>query len=164
MRSLKIMDDKSRIIRAVLERLMLPAKKHFSGSCSAFTLVEVLAAASILAVGMVIIYEIFLLSLDATGFTINRLNAETFVNEKIWQMQNNFDQQSGLLIPAENSGQIILNNRLFDWQANMQLLDSKHELFLLNVAVNWKDGNRERKFVRSTMIIKDFSNVYPKQK
>ncbi|MFH2137146.1 MAG: prepilin-type N-terminal cleavage/methylation domain-containing protein [Candidatus Omnitrophota bacterium] len=131
---------------------------------SGFTLVEVLVAVVVLSVGLVIIYESFLMSLDVINLFFNRLNAQFFISEKIAQVQHGFDQPAGTFFSPNQNGIVTLNNRLFNWQIDMNLLDVRGELYKLDTVVSWKEGSKDSVIRRSTLVKKYFSNSCPEKK
>lgn len=130
-------------------------------SRTGFTLVEIMLAAAILSLGLVFIYEVFLISLDAVSFFFNRLNAQHFINEKIWQVQDILDKPAGIFLPNQNQGTFTLHNKDFDWQLEIKSWDAEQELYLVNATVNWNEGQRRKTISRASAIKKYFSNVYP---
>ncbi len=149
-------------------RLKQLFKKKSSKRClgqknKAFTLVEVLVSAVILAVGLVIIFEVFLTSLDIVNLFNNRLNAQLFLDEKIWQLQSSLDQTSGMFIPSKQSGVVSIGARNFNWQLNMELVDLTQETFKVTAKVDWTEGQKQRNIKRQTIVKSYFSNANPLQ-
>jgi len=126
-----------------------------------FTLVEVLISAVILAVGLVVIFEVFLTSLDIVSLFDNRMNAQMYLDEKIWQLQSSLDQQSGLFIPSKQSGKVVLGQKEFNWQLDLELVDLTQELFKVNGQMNWTEGKKNRSSKRQTVVKSYFSNANP---
>ncbi|MFH1062062.1 MAG: type II secretion system protein [Candidatus Omnitrophota bacterium] len=132
-----------------------------SANKKAFTLVEVLVSSVILSVGLVIIFEVFLSSLDIVNLVNNRLNAQLFINEKIWQLQSNLDRQSGMFIPMKQSGSVMLGNKEFKWQLDMELVDISQELYKVSGQMNWLSGSKQKMIKRQVMVKSCFSNANP---
>jgi len=141
-------------------------EKKLSKTChgkenKAFTLVEVLVSSVILAVGLVIIFEVFLTSLDIVNLFNNRLSAQLFLDEKIWQLQSSLDQTSGMFIPNEQSGIVSISGRDFKWQLDMELVDLTQETFKVAARVDWTEGQKQRNIKRQTIVKSYFSNANP---
>lgn len=134
-----------------------------TSSCNrrGFTLVEVLISAVILAVGLVVIFEAFLSSLDIVNLVDNRLNAQWFLNEKMQQLQSNLDRQSGMFIPMKQSGAVEIANKEFDWQLDMELVDVYQELYKVTAKMNWAEGSKQRMIKRQVMVKSYFGNANP---
>jgi len=128
-------------------------------SSNGFTLVEVLVSAVILAIGVVIIFEVFLLSLDIVNLFNHRLNAQWFLTEKIWQVQDVLDQPLGGFIPLKDSGTVIFSNKSFDWEVEVELLDVNQELYKLDAQINWNEGAKTRTITRTTFLKRKLANV-----
>jgi len=130
-----------------------------SGQNKGFTLVEVLVSAVILAVGLVVIFEVFLASLDIINLFNNRLNAQMYLDEKIWQLQSSLDQQRGMFIPSKQVGTVILGQKEFNWQLDLELVDLTQELFKVNGQMTWTEGKKNRSSKRQTVVKSYFSNA-----
>jgi prepilin-type N-terminal cleavage/methylation domain-containing protein len=133
-------------------------------SQAGFTLIEVLLAAVILSVGLVVIFEVFLSSLDVVSLFDNRLNANWFLNEKIWQLQSDFDRQSGMFIPLNQSGVVKINKNDFQWQIDLEIVDAYQELYKATLEMSWKEGSKNRAVKRQVMVKSFFSNANPWKK
>lgn len=127
----------------------------------AFTLVEVLISAVILSIGLVVIFEVFLTSLEVVNLFNNRLNAQCFLNEKIWQLQSDLDQQRGIFIPMQQSGVVIIQNREFNWQLNMESVNLLTDLYKVTGQMLWSEGKKQRIIKRQAMVKSYFSNADP---
>jgi prepilin-type N-terminal cleavage/methylation domain-containing protein len=125
----------------------------------AFTLVEVLVSAVILSVGLVFIFQVFLNSLDIVNMFNNQLNAQLFLNEKIGQLQTNLNQQAGLFMPMKQSGVVRWDNREFNWQLDLELVDLPQELYLVNAQMSWLEGRKQRTLKRQAMVKSYFDNA-----
>ena len=136
--------------------------KLISGiSDKGFTLVEVMVATVVLVVGVVVIFEAFLLSLDALAVFNNRLNAQWFFDEKIWQVQNRLDEPAGSFMPKEDNGIIRLGTEEYSWASTMQLVDPRQELYRIKLNLNWQQGNKKIELSAQTMAKRYFENSTP---
>lgn len=127
---------------------------------SGFTLVEVMVSVVILSVGIIVIYESFLTSLDTLQLFFNRLNANLILTEKLWQAQDSFEQAGGVFLPLRSAGEIIMANKEFDWQLNLKEWDSRQDLFIACAQVSWQEGQKLRVLSRSGGVKRYFNNSY----
>ncbi len=126
-----------------------------------FTLVEVMVATVVLVVGVVGIFEAFLLSLDALAVFNNRLNAQWFFDEKIWQAQNRLDEPAGLFMPMQDNGVMRIGTEEYTWASTMQIIDTRQELYRINLNLNWQQGNKKMEVKAQTMAKRYFDNSTP---
>lgn len=139
----------------------------FSVFCSgkrknrAFTLVEVMVATVVLVVGVVVIFEAFLVSLDALAVFNNRLNAQWFFDAKTWQIQNQLDSSSDSFMPLQADGVLKLGTEDYTWVSTMQLVDPLQELYRVNLVLQWNQGNKNIKLKTQTMAKRYFNNSTP---
>ncbi len=120
-----------------------------------FTLVEVMVAVSILALGTALIYEAFFTSLDLFNYYEDYLNIAPWANEKIWQVQNSLGRfvSPG---PIETGGSLFRRNRKFSWDLSYALLDELNEeckLYRIDLAVNWRVGKRSFSLSRDAYVL-----------
>ncbi len=126
-----------------------------------FTLIEVMVATVVLVVGVVLIFEAFLLSLDALAVFNNRLNAQWFLNEKIWQIQNRLDEPAMAFLTMQDNGEVLLGTEEYTWESAMQIMDPRQELYSLNLSLNWQQGNKKIEVKAHTMAKRYFNNSTP---
>lgn len=117
------------------------------GNNKAFTLVEIMVASAILALGLVLIFEAFFSSLDAFNYYLNYLNAANFAEEIIWQAQDNI-KRFGSLANMENSGEIDGKNEKFSWSLISLPIDNDAKLYRINLLFSWKQGKKDQKITR----------------
>jgi prepilin-type N-terminal cleavage/methylation domain-containing protein len=115
-----------------------------------FTLVEVMVATAILSFGLVMIYQAFIISLDAFGYSLNHLNAQLWLDEKIWQIQDEFRRYE-YFNPIPTSGELIMGNKIFYWNMGYGLIEPE-ELFKVNLNVSWQEGTRKVQLSRSAYV------------
>lgn len=111
--------------------------------CQGFTLIEIMVTVAILSFGIVAIFESFFISLDAFSYYSNYIDAQGWINEKIWQLQDQLNKE-GLLIAGDDRGFLKIKNRDFDWTTSISLIDEKYGLYKLSVSLFWHEGSRER--------------------
>jgi prepilin-type N-terminal cleavage/methylation domain-containing protein len=128
----------------------LSAKRYPLNAPMGFTLIEVMVACAILSIGIVLIYEAFFTLLDSFGYYQHYLKISPFTNEKMWQAQDAL-RRLGTQAQVETNGKFTKGNRNCIWNLSYGLLDEAHNYFLykIDLAVAWKEGNRNVKLVRS---------------
>lgn len=120
------------------------------GNKSAFTLIEVMAAATVLVVGVVFIYESFFISLDAFAYSSDVLNISPWASEKVWEIQDNI-RTYGFLAHIDKRGKITRKNRDFYWTASCNLVNEAKDMDLYNIdlTVSWNVGSKKLRLSRS---------------
>jgi len=111
-----------------------------------FTLLEVLVATAILSLGLVIIYQTFFISLNTFDYYLNHLNAQVWLDEKIWQVQDDFRRYEDFS-PMQTSGEFLIGNQDFDWNMDYgSILSDK--LYKVSLNVSWQQGPRTINLLR----------------
>ena len=113
-----------------------------------FTLVEVMVATAILSFGLVMVLQSFFISLDTFDYYQNHLKVQTWMDEKIWQLHDDF-RQLAYFEPATTKGEFTIGNKNFTWEVNYSTLHPE-ELYKLDLEVLWKQGARGVKLLRTT--------------
>ncbi|MFH1459964.1 MAG: prepilin-type N-terminal cleavage/methylation domain-containing protein [Candidatus Omnitrophota bacterium] len=134
-------------------------KKISNYNRKGFTLVEVMVATVILAVGIVAIFEIYLMSLDAINLFNDRLKAQLFINEKIAQLQNDFNSPLETFVTLNDAGIVKFGNKIFNWEVLLESKDLRQGLYLVKVRMSWFVGSKQYSVQRFTLIKKYFSNI-----
>jgi len=118
-----------------------------------FTLIEVMVTVAILSFGILAIFESFFISLDAFSYYSNYLDAQGWINEKIWQIQDQLIK-TGSLIAGDDSGFFSVKNRNFNWATSISPIDEEYGLYKLGVSLFWREGSRERFVYRGAYVTK----------
>lgn len=115
-----------------------------------FTLIEIMVTTAILAFGIVMIYEAFFISLDSFNYCLNHLDAQLWLDEKIWQAQDSL-RQNGILNPGQMRGEFMNRNKRFSWDMSYDLIEQleKFNLYRLNLVISWQEGKRKINLLRS---------------
>lgn len=124
----------------------------FSGKSAGFTLVEVMVTVAILAFGIVAIYEALFISMNTFGFYSNYLDTQDWVNEKISETQNQLTQAQ-LLEPGETSGQIVRDQKTFDWSVIISPVNEEQRLYKIDVTLSWKQGGKRVRTSRTVYLL-----------
>lgn len=115
-----------------------------------FTLVEVMVAAAILSFGLVMIHQAFFVSLDTYNYYLNNLYAQLWLDEKAWQLQDEFRQYE-YFNPVPTSGEFAVGNKNFDWNMDYGSIVSE-ELYRVNLRISWKQGSRQVNILRTAYV------------
>lgn len=113
-----------------------------------FTFLEIMVASVALALGTVVVYEAFFVSLDAFNYYADYLNVSCWADNKIWQAQDYLRQ--GQAPDSGNSGEFKDSGKVFRWNLNYNLIDELTRLYELNLQLSWKTGRRESNLSRNT--------------
>jgi len=119
-----------------------------TGNSRGFTFLEVMVATAVLALGTVLIYEAFFISLDAYNYYVDYLNVSNWADDKIWQAQAKL-RQAEPFNPQEY-GEFKDNDRIYSWNLNYGLLDEQTGLYAIDLYLSWKAGKKEFIVVRNT--------------
>ncbi len=125
--------------------MMLRIGKNNSGDPegsgrTGFTLVEVMVATAILSFGLVLIYQAFFTSIDAFDRHLNQLNAQIWLDEKFWQLQDDF-RINKVFKPTKVSGVFLAKNKTFSWDMDYSTIMA-NELYMVNLNISWRQGQR----------------------
>lgn len=118
-----------------------------TGNSCAFTLVEVMVATSVLALGVALIYQGFFISLGSLGYCQDYLRIAPLADEKIWQAQDAL-RCLGPNAELETSGSFAQGRRNFGWSLFYNSLDSPSGLYEISLSVLWQNGQRKSRLVR----------------
>ena len=116
----------------------------------AFTLIEVMGATCILALGTVLIYQALFIASDSLNYYSNYLNVASLANEKVWQAQDSLAHFCDIN-DIETNG-VFVNNRHFSWNLSYEQRGGQKDvgkLFRIDLTVIWREGNRAVSITRS---------------
>jgi prepilin-type N-terminal cleavage/methylation domain-containing protein len=119
-----------------------------TGNKIGFTLVEVLAAAAVLSLGIVMIYESYFISLDSFNYYENYLSVSPWMDEKIWQAQDAV-YRLGPQAQIDKSGEFQGANNTYKWDLVLINIDEEQGLCRLDLLLSWKEGERAVKLSRN---------------
>lgn len=117
-----------------------------------FTLIEVMVAVAVLSLGIVLIFESFFISLDAFNYYFDYLNVASWVNEKVWQAQDNISRFAGLA-DMKTSGSFVIRNKKFTWNLSYGLTDGREKLYRIDLALAGQQGKRPIRLSRTAYAI-----------
>lgn len=105
-----------------------------------------MVATAVLSLGLVMIYQGFLISLDTFGYYSNHLNAQLWLDEKIWRIQDEF-RRNEYFNPLPTAGRLIIDNKDFFWNMRYSQIESE-ELYRVSLNLSWQQGSRRVKLSR----------------
>ncbi|MFA5356738.1 MAG: prepilin-type N-terminal cleavage/methylation domain-containing protein [Candidatus Omnitrophota bacterium] len=112
-----------------------------------FTLIEVMAASAILAFGVVFVYEALFRTLDAFNYYENYLKNSNWMDEKIWQAQDELSNSG--VYTGEGSGEYLNNNRQVRWELACGPQGDQPGLFSIDLRLAFPRGNKNIYLSRS---------------
>lgn len=95
----------------ILLRRMLIKQKHLENYVGAFTLIELLIAVSILAVGIVFVFRSFLCSVTALDTSLNRISAVQILEEKMVQIEEQMKNINDGKCPRLEESEVVVGSR-----------------------------------------------------
>ena len=113
-----------------------------------FTLLEVMVTTAVLSLGAALIYEAFFITLDTFDYCFNYLNVASWMDEKIWQAQDNLSL-SGSLQQLEARGELKNRSKNFTWDLSYGLIGGTEGLYKIDLTVFWQEGQRRVRLLRS---------------
>jgi prepilin-type N-terminal cleavage/methylation domain-containing protein len=131
-------------------RKKLSAKRYPVNAKQGFTLVEIMVATAILAFGLVMIFQSFLVSTDTYNYYLNYLGTQLWLDEKIWQLQDDFRQYE-FFNPLPSSGEFEIGSKNFNWNMDYGSIASD-ELYRVNLRVSWQQGSRKVDILRTAYV------------
>lgn len=111
-----------------------------------FSLIEVMFATAILSLGTVLIYEAFFISLDSFNYYSNYLSVIPWMDEKIWQAQDDLNK-FGALTQIGTTDEFQKAGKAFRWNLNYYPIDDG--LYRIDLNLYWQEGQRKVKLLRS---------------
>ena len=117
-----------------------------------FTLIELMMTTAILSFGIVAIYEALFVSIDTYGYYTRYLDTQTWVNERLWEMQAEL-MAAKQLEEGQTSGQIEQEHKLFDWTMVVRQIDMEQQLYQVDLTLSWQEGDRKIRTVRTAYLI-----------
>ncbi len=114
-----------------------------------FTLLEVMIAVSVLALGAVIVYQSFFIAIDSFNYYSALLKIAPWMDEKVWEAQSDIARIGGLGPSTFGSGELEINNKKIGWSLSYRTLDDTGNLYQLNLVALWPQGSRQVRLTRS---------------
>jgi prepilin-type N-terminal cleavage/methylation domain-containing protein len=122
-----------------------------------FTLLEVMVATAILALGTLLIYESFFVSLDLFDYCSNYFAVASWMDETIWKAQDSLSH-FGSLAEIETNGEFANRNKNFYWNLSYDIIDTtqllyKADLYKIDLVLFWQNGPKRRQLLRTAYAI-----------
>lgn len=107
------------------------------------SLVEQMVAVAVLSLSVVLIYGAFFSCLNTFNYSLDRLSVQRWMDEKIWEVQEELNR-SGTLVRDKQRGSFIDKNKNFVWETSVKLIGEAQEAYLYRVTLNvfWKQAQR----------------------
>ena len=134
--------------------MVLRARMISRTGSRAFTLIEVMVAVAVLALGMLFIYQGFLNSLDVFDYYASYLDLAPLANEKIQQAQDEL-RRLGSQAKIETRGEFFKGAKPVDWDLSYDLIDAESGLYKIGLAFSWKSSVRRARILRSAYALFD---------
>ena len=113
----------------------------------AFTLVEVMAATSVLALGIVFIYEAFFVSMDIFDRCSDDLSVMAWADEKLWQAKD--DISCFGYITTQKAGKLRTDKNEFNWILSSARVEGADDLYEVHLVMDWKSGKKTNRLSRA---------------
>ena len=111
-----------------------------------FTLIEVMAAAAMLSLAVVLIYESFFISLDSFNYYAHYLGVVSWVDEKVWEAQDEL-RRAGPNAKIQAGTDFTRGNKRYDWDLSYNLVNDAAKLYRIDCVLSWREG-KVRAFIR----------------
>ena len=121
-----------------------------------FSFFEVMVTVSILALGIVVIYQAFFISLNYANRLTIRLYANWLLDHKIANLQYYFKKTGEVPEIKEEKDTLTVNNKTIDFHYNMHIkgIEQIENIFELATMIYWLEQNRTFKLIRVAYLAK----------
>ncbi|MBN3039798.1 MAG: prepilin-type N-terminal cleavage/methylation domain-containing protein [Candidatus Omnitrophica bacterium] len=133
--------------------MKIEVKSHYAHQ-KALSLVEVLVAAAVLSLGVILVSQGMLVALEGFNYAVDYLNVLLWMDWKFWDLHDKLMNYRTLGV-EDNQGAFSLNNRNFNWDLNFNLIEGTKEASLYEMTLNvyWKEGMRPAKATRTADVL-----------
>jgi prepilin-type N-terminal cleavage/methylation domain-containing protein len=111
-----------------------------------FTLLEVMVAAAILALGTVLIFESLLSISTVYDYCSSYISSAAFAHEKLWEAEDSVRREGAL--PADTSGEFSRGGKRFNWALFLESA-GVDTVYKVGVQLKWSSGKRSNEVERS---------------
>jgi len=96
---------------------------------------------AILSLAVVLIYETFFISLDLMNYSYDYLKTVSWVDNKMWQAQNELSRFNALA-ETETSGAVTFDNKNFNWKLSYASAGAPG-LYRIDSTLSWREGRKD---------------------
>lgn len=114
-----------------------------------FTLIEVMVTVSILSFGILMLFRSFFISVDAVQYASNRLNAQVWLEEKMWE-EMDLLRRMKVLSAGEENGEFKFRGRDYFWRKSIGAMEG--DICRLSLDLSWKEAGRDRSLTYATYV------------
>ncbi|MFH0827387.1 MAG: hypothetical protein V1923_05870 [Candidatus Omnitrophota bacterium] len=124
------------------------------GTERSFTLIEVMIAANVLALGAILIYEAFFIALNTFSYSAHYLEVAPLANERLWQAQDHLEHL-GHLGDLSTHGELTHRGEHYHWELSSLLREEAgtDKLFQVDLTFFWQEGRRKANVSRSALVL-----------
>ncbi len=117
-----------------------------------FTLVEVMVAAAVLALGALFVYQPFIMYLDVFDYYASYAPVSAWMNQKMWEAQDAV-MREGSVGAASSAGEFKIGARNYSWHLSQEPLELEQGLHKLELIVSWKLAKRSPTLTRTAFAL-----------
>ncbi|MFH0796391.1 MAG: prepilin-type N-terminal cleavage/methylation domain-containing protein [Candidatus Omnitrophota bacterium] len=107
-----------------------------------FTFVEIMVTLAVLSFGLVVIYQSFLICVNALSYYSTSLEVREWLDGKTWEIDDKISRTKTPL-PSSNSGTFIVRNKPVFWQGDIQSISRDANEYRITLSCFWKEGRRQ---------------------
>lgn len=119
---------------------------------SGFSLIEVLLAVVVLSLAILMIYRSNLSSMNVYSEYKNRLNIQSWAEEKIWEAKEKI-LQSDVPEEGQSAGEISHRNKTYQWRLEVKR-DGSEDTYTIRLDIQWTEGRRTAALSRVSYVQK----------
>ena len=119
----------------------------------AFTVVEIMVTSAILSLSMVVLSRSFQISLDASRYLFDRLDASLVIHNEMWKFQDVL-RRSGTVASLSLQTVQTDGSQLFTCTIIPSSLDSQNGFYAIEGKCSWSRSNKDRTLSRDAYVSK----------
>ena len=124
-------------------------KPRIAFSVHGFTLVEVMLATVILALGTIFLSQSFFITLDSYNYCSRYLQVLSWADEKVWEAEESLSRLGPATV-LDNAGVFTEKGRNFKWYRSYSPLGADGSLYKIDFEMSWQEGARKVRIQRGT--------------
>lgn len=122
--------------------------REFTKAIRGFSLIEVMVTLCLLSLGIVMIHQSLLSSLNTITFLSNRLNAGFELGNRLWEIEESLKSAKDIA-QLPKSVRSLSNGLDFDCTFDAKELDASKKLYQIQATLSWLEQGRNKRLVRS---------------